>query len=35
MLRDPYWAIRAAEALGAPAAVPDQYGRAAPFLEPA
>jgi 2,4-dienoyl-CoA reductase-like NADH-dependent reductase (Old Yellow Enzyme family) len=27
-LRDPYWPLHAAKALGAPAAVPKQYGRA-------
>jgi 2,4-dienoyl-CoA reductase-like NADH-dependent reductase (Old Yellow Enzyme family) len=28
LLRDPYWPLHAAKALGAPAAVPKQYGRA-------
>jgi 2,4-dienoyl-CoA reductase-like NADH-dependent reductase (Old Yellow Enzyme family) len=27
-LRDPYWPLHAANALGAPAAIPKQYGRA-------
>jgi hypothetical protein len=30
MLRDPYWPLHAAQALGKPAAVPKQYLRAFP-----
>lgn len=35
MLRDPYWALHAAEALGQPASWPKQYLRAAPHGSPA
>ena len=33
LLRDPYWPIRAAEALGAESLIPIEYARAAPFRE--
>lgn len=35
MLRDPYWPLHAAAALGEPASWPDQYLRAAPHRSPA
>jgi len=35
MLRDPYWAVHAAEALSEPASWPIQYLRAAPLHSPA
>ena len=35
LLRDPYWPVHAANALGAPASWPPQYLRAAPHGSPA